>query len=409
MKYVILLGDGMADEPLADLGNKTPLQYAHTPHMDRMASKGTLGLIDTIAPGLSPGSDVANLAVLGYDPSSCYTGRGPLEAASMGIALAPEDIAFRCNLVTLSNNGDPVMDDFTAGHISTDEARQIIADLGNAIGSERFLFYPGVSYRHLLVWKGGEVDISATPPHDITGKMIGPYLPEGEGADTIKRLMRLSHDFLANHPVNRDRRARGAKPATDIWLWGQGRAPRMTKITERFQIRGGMISAVDLLNGIGVYAGLEVLTVKGATGYTDTNYVGKAEKALSALQGLDMVFIHVEAPDEMGHEGNLQGKIKAIEDFDEKVVGTVLRGIGQLGDFRVAVLSDHPTPIRIRTHASDPSPIAILCSKESDNLAQGVAFGEKEAKNTGNIITPGHCFMKNFICSGRRLFEKNTR
>ncbi len=409
MKYLIMLGDGMADEPLTDLGGKTPLQYARTPNMDRMASKGTLGLIDTIAPGLSPGSDVANLAVLGYDPRLCYTGRGPLEAANMGIRLAPEDIAFRCNLVTLSDESDPVMEDFTAGHITSAEARQMVLELGKEIGSESFIFYPGVSYRNLLVWKGGEAGIVATPPHDITAKVVAPYLPHGEGAETIERLMHLSRNFLANHPVNRDRRDRGLKPATDIWLWGQGKAPRIEKITERFQIRGGMISAVDLLNGIGVYAGLEVLPVSGATGYTDTNYVGKAEKALSALRELDLVFIHVEAPDEMGHEGNLHGKIKAIEDFDEKVVGTVLRGIPQFGKFRVAVLSDHPTPIRLRTHAADPSPIATLFSSDGENQARGVAFGESEAKNTGNMISPGHRFMENFIGTGRRLFEEITR
>ena len=408
MKYVILLGDGMADEPLADLGDKTPLQYARTPYMDRMASKGTLGLIDTIAPGLLPGSDVANLAVLGYDPRCCYTGRGPLEAANMGITLAPEDIAFRCNLVTLSDDRDPVMEDFTAGHISSVEARQMVVDLGKEIGSESFVFYPGVGYRHLLVWKGGEVGITATPPHDITGKATGPYLPQGEGADAIRRLMYLSGDFLANHPVNQDRRKRGMKPATNVWLWGQGRAPRLQKITERFQIRGGMISAVDLLNGIGVYAGLKVLSVNGATGYTNTNYAGKAEKALSALEELDLVFIHVEAPDEMGHEGNLQGKIKAIEDFDEKVVGKILHGIPRFGDFRVAVLSDHPTPIRLKTHTADPSPIAILYSSDSENQAQGIAFGESEARGSGNLISPGHRFMENFIGNGRRLFEQNT-
>ena len=409
MKHLIMLGDGMADEPLADLGGKTPLQYARTLNMDRMAAEGTLGLIDTIAPGLSPGSDVANLAILGYDPRLCYTGRGPLEAANMGITLAPEDIAFRCNLVTLSDESDPVMEDFTAGHITSAEARQLVLDLGKEIGAETFIFHPGVSYRHLLVWKGGEAGIVATPPHDITGKITAPYLPRGEGADTIRGLMQLSHNFLANHPVNRERRNRGQRSATDIWLWGQGRAPRIEKITERFQIRGGMISAVDLLNGIGVYAGLEVLPVSGATGYTDTNYVGKAEKALSALRELDLVFIHVEAPDEMGHEGNLQGKIKAIEDFDEKVVGTVLRGIQEFGEFRLAVLSDHPTPIRLRTHAADPSPIATLFSAGGENQARGIAFGESEAKKTGNMISPGHRFMENFIGNGRGLFEEITR
>jgi 2,3-bisphosphoglycerate-independent phosphoglycerate mutase len=409
MKYLILIADGMADEPLAVLGDKTPLSYAHTPNMDQMAAEGTLGLIDTIPVGLPPGSDVANLAVLGYDPRLCYTGRGPLEAANMGITLMPEDVAFRCNLVTLSDGADLVMEDFTAGHISSAEAKQVIVDLGKRIGSETFLFSPGVGYRHLLVWKGGEAEITATPPHDITGKVIGPYLPQGRGADLIRHLMQLSRDFLVDHPINRERQARGLKPANAIWLWGQGRAPRMQKITERFHLRGGVISAVDLLNGIGVYAGLEVLQVDGATGYTDTNYIGKAEKALFALRELDLVFIHVEAPDEMGHEGNLDGKIKAIEDFDEKVVGTILRGIPRFGDFRVAVLSDHPTSIRSKTHVADPSPIAVLSSLENENQARGIPFGENEAKRSGNMISPGHRFMENFIGNWRRLFEQNTR
>jgi 2,3-bisphosphoglycerate-independent phosphoglycerate mutase len=286
MKYVILLGDGMADFPMDVLEGKTPLEYAHTPHMDRMAAKGTLGSIDTIPQGLPPGSDVANLAVLGYNPRECYTGRGPLEAASMGVTLSPKDIAFRCNLVTLGDGADPVMADSTAGHISSDEAKRMITDLGNEIGSEAFAFFPGVGYRHLLVWKGGESELQLTPPHDISGKAIGPYLPQGKGAEPIMRLMRLSREFLKEHPVNKQRKEKGLKPATSIWLWGQGRAPRIRKMTERFQIRGGMISAVDLLNGIGVYAGMEILTVEGATGYTDTNYRGKAEKTLSALKEL---------------------------------------------------------------------------------------------------------------------------
>jgi 2,3-bisphosphoglycerate-independent phosphoglycerate mutase len=409
MKYAILLGDGMADDPLDVLGNQTPLEYARTPHMDRMAAEGTLGLIDTIPPGLPPGSDVANLAVLGYDPRVCYTGRGPLEAASMGISLAPEDVAFRCNLVTLGSDEDPDMDDFTAGHISSEEARRIMIDLDRTIGSENIRFYPGVGYRHLLVWKGGEAELSTTPPHDITGKAIGHYLPSGRGADKIIRLIQLSRDFLADHCVNRERLSRGVKAATAIWPWGQGRAPRMQKITERFQLRGGVISAVDLLNGIGVYAGLEVLPVEGATGYTDTNYVGKAEEALNAFSGLDLIFVHVEAPDEMGHEGNLEGKIKAIEDFDEKVVGTILRGMPRFGDFRVVVLSDHPTPIRLKTHAANPSPFAVLSSREAENQAGGISFGERNAKGTCNMISPGHLFMEHFLGNWRRFFEQNPR
>jgi 2,3-bisphosphoglycerate-independent phosphoglycerate mutase len=409
MKYVILLGDGMADDPIAILGNKTPLEYARTPNMDRMAAEGTLGLIDTIPPGLPPGSDVANLAVLGYDPRVCYSGRGPLEAANMGVSLAPDDVAFRCNLVTLSSGTDPVMDDFTAGHISSPEAKQIIVDLDRTIGSDIFRFYPGVGYRHLLIWKGGEAELAATPPHDITGKAVGPYLPSGRGADKIISLIRRSRDFLADHPVNRERLSRTMKPANSIWPWGQGRAPQMQKLTDRFHLRGGVISAVDLLNGIGVCAGLEVLPVKGATGYTDTNYIGKAEKALTALGELDLVFVHVEAPDEMGHEGNVEGKIKAIEDFDEKVVGTILRGIPRFGDFRAAVLSDHPTPIRLKTHAADPSPFAVLSSRHGENQNKGIPFGEKEAKRSGNLISPGYRFMENFVGDWRRFIEQNTR
>jgi len=409
MKYLILLGDGMADYPLDSLDGKTPLEYAHTPHMDRMAAQGTLGLIDTIPQGLPPGSDVANLAVLGYDPRLCYTGRGPLEAANMGISLSPEDAAFRCNLVTLAEGANTVMDDFTAGHISSAEAKKIIVDLDKEIGSETFRFYPGVGYRHLLVWRGGNADLTTIPPHDITGKAISCYLPRGEGVEQLNHLMRLSQEFLADHPVNRERKNRGLKPATSIWLWGQGRAPRMQNFTEKYHLRGGVISAVDLLNGIGVYAGLEVIHVEGTTGYTDTNYLGKAEKALYALKTLDLIFVHVEAPDEMGHEGNVEGKVKAIEDFDEKVVGTVLAGIGSLGDFRVVVLSDHPTPIRLKTHTAEPSPIAILSSSNGENQAMGVPFGEKEASLTGNLISPGYLFMDTFIGNWRGFFEKNAR
>jgi 2,3-bisphosphoglycerate-independent phosphoglycerate mutase len=408
MKYLILLGDGMADEPIEALGNITPLEHAKTPYMDVMAQRGTLGLIDTIPSGLPAGSDVANLSVLGYDPCLCYSGRGPLEAANMGISLRPRDVAFRCNLVALSDDQNPVMEDFTAGHITSGEARQIIEDLDRAFGSEMFRFYPGVGYRHLLIWKDGDVDVRATPPHDITGQPISPYLPSGAGGDELNRLIKISREFLANHPVNRTRRKRGTLAANSIWPWGQGRAPRISKITDIYRIRGGMISAVDLLNGIGVYAGLEILHVEGATGYTDTNYRGKANKALAALSELDFVFIHVEAPDEMGHEGNLEGKIKAIEDFDRDVVGTVLEGIKKFGEYRVAVLSDHPTPIRIKTHSSDPSPFAVLSSRDAENQALGLVFGEENARRTGNIISPGCMFLNHFMDTWGRFVKQKT-
>jgi 2,3-bisphosphoglycerate-independent phosphoglycerate mutase len=405
MKYVILLGDGMADYPIHSLGGKTPLEFAETPNMDRMAAEGTLSQIDTIPHGIAPGSDIANLAVLGYDARSFYSGRAPLEAANMGVSLASDDVAFRCNLVSLTQGADPLMDDFTAGHISSAEAALIIKDMDAALGSEQFRFYPGVGYRHLLVWSGGTHAMKATPPHDITGKGIAPYLPKGEGAEEITKLMHLSQEFLASHHVNRERKIAGKKQATSIWLWGQGRAPLIEKLTSRFNISGGMISAVDLLNGIGVYAGLEVLKVEGATGYTDTNYIGKAEKALEALKRLDFVFVHVEAPDEMGHEGNLNGKIKAIEDFDKKVVGTVLKGLSDLGEYRVAVLSDHPTPIALKTHISDPSPLAFISSRPEENQRRGLPFGESNARQSGNMVSPGFRFMENFTGALEQVFK----
>jgi 2,3-bisphosphoglycerate-independent phosphoglycerate mutase len=397
MKYLILLGDGMADYPIESLGNKTPLEAADTPNLDRFAREGTLGLIDTIPSGLKPGSDIANLSVLGYDPLKYYSGRGPLEAANIGAQLGPDDIAFRCNLVTLSHDSDPVMADFTAGHISTAEAREIILHLNSRLGSDQFFFYPGVGYRHLLVWKNGLESLITTPPHDITDLPIGAYLPNGEGAEPINQLMLNSQEILKNHPVNANRKAAGKEPVTSIWLWGQGRAPQIYPFSHKYRLKGGMISAVDLLNGIGLYAGLKVIKVEGATGYTDTNYSGKARAALEALNDLDFMFLHVEAPDEMGHEGNLEGKIKAIEDFDKKCVGIILAEIDNLAPFRIMVLSDHPTPICLKTHTSDPSPFAVLSSAAHENRRDGFLFNEASARESGIVISPGHRLMDLFI------------
>jgi 2,3-bisphosphoglycerate-independent phosphoglycerate mutase len=407
MKYIILLGDGMADYPIDELGGKTPLEAARTAHMDFMAKEGTLGLVDTIPKGFKPGSDVANLSVLGYDPGTCYSGRGPLEAANMGIVLGPEDVAFRCNLITLGEGDDPIMDDFTAGHITSAEAAAIISDLDRELGNKIYQFFPGVSYRHLLVWRNGEEGMITTPPHDITGQSSNGFLPRGEGTREINSLMKKAREVLEKHPVNLDRINRGKKQANGIWLWGQGRAPHMDKLTDRYQITGGIISAVDLLNGIGVYAGLRPIHVEGATGYTDTNYVGKAQQALAVLKEMDFVFVHVEAPDEMGHEGNLAGKIRAIEDFDEKVVGTVLQGINELGDVRVMVLSDHPTPLVTRTHAADPSPFAIYSSLAGENSCSGLAYGEAAAMASGLKVSPGYNLMDIFIAKGKSFFEKH--
>ena len=405
MKYIVLLGDGMGDYPLAELAEKTPLQVARTPHMDRLAQEGTIGLVDTIPEGFTPGSDVANLSVLGYNPHEFYSGRGPLEAANMGIHLGPDDVAFRCNLVTLSEDTDGRMDDFTAGHISSAEAKEIILTLQEEMVDESFQFYPGVGYRHLLVWRGGDASPKTTPPHDITGRVTAAYLPTGGKSGVLLDLMDRAKAILQNHPVNRERLAKGNKAANAIWLWGQGKAPAMLPLTEKYELRGGVISAVDLLNGIGVYAGLEVLRVEGATGYIDTNYRGKGEKALECLRDRDFVFVHVEAPDEMGHEGNVQGKIKAIEDFDEKVAGTVLKGLTAFDAWRILVLCDHPTPIVCRTHVADPSPFVVLSSETGENRKNGAAYSESEAKKSGILVSPGYRLMELFIRDWRRFVE----
>ena len=408
MKYIILLGDGMADFPLEELGGKTPLEYAHTPYMDRVAKEGTLGMIYTIPTGFSPGSDVAIMSLLGYDPMECYTGRGPLEAANMGVQLGVDDVAFRCNLVTLRGDAECIMEDFTSGHITTQEAKLIINDINNELGSTHFQFYPGVSYRHLFVWRDGKALLETTPPHDITGCAVKDYLPRGEGMEEIRRLMARSQAFLHDHPVNRLRIADGKRPANSIWLWGQGRAPKFAKLTDKYGLNGGMISAVDLLNGIGIYAGLKVMRVDGATGYVDTNYTGKARTALDVLRDTDFVFVHVEAPDEMGHEGNVAGKIRAIEDFDEKIVGTVLNEIYERSPFRLLVLSDHPTPISLRTHSSDPSPFAVLCSDEHENLRNGLVFSEVSALLNGVKVSPGYLLMDPFIKNWRGFIEEKS-
>ncbi|MHB8138330.1 MAG: cofactor-independent phosphoglycerate mutase [Smithellaceae bacterium] len=402
MKYVVLLGDGMADYPSRQLGGKTPLECALTPFLDQIAALGTLGLVDTIPQGFTPGSDVANLSVLGYDPAETYTGRGPLEAASMGINLGPNDIAYRCNLVTIGDQGtdQAFMDDFTAGHISSPEAREIILDFNKKLNSSQYQFFPGVGYRHLLVWRNAPGAPQTTPPHDIPGKAIAGYLPSGNFAAEINDLTQKTSEVLKDHPVNATRLADGKKPANSIWLWGQGRKPQIVPLTQKYDLKGGMISAVDLLNGLGINAGLKILRVEGATGYIDTNYEGKANMALDALNFMDFVFLHLEAPDEMGHEGNAEGKIKSIELFDEKIVGKILSNIGAFGDYRILVLSDHPTPLDLKTHVGDPSPFAVLSSRKEENRAAGRPFTEATARESGILVSPGYLLMEKFIRNG---------
>jgi 2,3-bisphosphoglycerate-independent phosphoglycerate mutase len=399
MKYVVLLGDGMADYPTEKLGGKTPLQCAFTPFMDQIAAEGTLGRVDTIPAGLNPGSDVATLSVLGYDPLENYTGRGPLEAASMGIAIEPNDMVYRCNLVTIGDKESPgaFMEDFTAGHISTEEAREIILDINKELGLPPYRFFPGVGYRHLFVWRDAPDAPETTAPHDITGKPIAEYIPRGNSFEEINSIMRRAGEILLNHPVNAKRKNAGKKQANAIWLWGQGRKPQIVPLTQKYALSGGMISAVDLLKGIGIIAGLKVFPVEGATGYIDTNYDGKAKMALDILNFMDFVFVHLEAPDEMGHEGNAAGKIQAIELFDEKIVGPILNKIGSFGEYRIIVLSDHPTPLDLKTHVGDPSPFAVLSSIKEENKAAGLPFNEITAKESSILISPGYLLMEKFI------------
>jgi 2,3-bisphosphoglycerate-independent phosphoglycerate mutase len=391
----------MADYPIAELRGKTPLQVARTPSLDRMAKQGILGLVRTVPPGMNPGSDVANLSIFGYDPTRYFTGRAPLEAAAMGVKLNPEDVAFRCNLVTLgSRNGRETMDDFSAGHISTGEAREIIQKLAEILGNEEFNFFPGVSYRHLLVWRRGDrgLGVKTTPPHDISGKEIAEFLPKGDGQEEILSLMEEARKILPGFPVNQKRLEGGKKPANAIWLWGQGKAPALLPMTERFGLRGSVISAVDLTKGIGSYAGLEIVNVPGATGYLDTNYRGKAEYALREISRKDFVYVHLEAPDEASHNGNLKDKIQAIEDFDQKIVGPILQGLEGIGDFRVLALPDHPTPLVLKTHSPEPVPFVVFSSEDSANSPrEDRFFDETCARETGLLVEKGHELMEKFI------------
>jgi 2,3-bisphosphoglycerate-independent phosphoglycerate mutase len=361
MKYVILLGDGMSDWPVAELGDRTPLQAAHTPNMDRLARLGKAGQAQTIPEGMSTGSDVAALTILGYDARHLYTGRSPLEAASIGIELQPTDVAFRCNLVVLGEaNGQHTMADFSGGHIATEEASQLIETLNQELGGAVFQFYPGVSYRHCLVWREGRLGMQLTPPHDISGRSIAEYLPSGEGATELQRLMESSQAIFRDHPINQHRRAHGETPISSIWLWGAGKRPQIPSFHEKYGLSGAVISAVDLHKGLAIYAGLESVNVPGATGWLDTNYAGKVEHALAALQSKDFVFVHIEAPDEAGHQGDVKAKVQAIEDFDAKVVGPMLEGLTQhFESYRVLLLPDHPTPIALKTHVREPVPIAL--------------------------------------------------
>lgn len=399
MKYVILLGDGMADGKVAELGGKTPLQYAGTPNMDFMAVHGEMGTVRTVPEGFPPGSDVANLSVMGYDPKEYYTGRSPLEAVSMGIALGDNDVAFRCNLVTLSEEGkfeEKTLLDYSSNEITTPEAGELIGEVNAQMGSDKMHFYAGISYRHLLVWKGGPSGGVLTPPHDISGRVITRYLPQGEGAEALLNLMKESNQFLSGHPVNQKRVSAGLKPATSVWFWGQGKRPAIPKFYDKYRLTGSVISAVDLIKGIGICAGLDVVEVEGATGNIHTNFRGKALAALEELKrGKDFVYIHVEAPDEAGHRGELDNKVKAIEEVD-KMLGQLLEGLNQFKSYKIMVLPDHPTPMSTRTHSSNPVPFAIY-TKGQENKNENATYDEEVAVRNNFIILSGHELMDYFI------------
>ncbi|MBU1753703.1 cofactor-independent phosphoglycerate mutase [bacterium] len=394
MKYILIVGDGMADYPLDELDGKTPLQAANTPNMDKLAREGIVGTAKTIPDGMLPGSDVANLAVMGYDPQRYYSGRAPLEAASMGIRLEPDETAFRCNLVTVENG---IMQDYSGGHISTTEAKGLIEAVDANLGNEEIRFHPGVSYRHLMVLKN-DILPTCTPPHDITDKAIEPFLPQGSGAGMLRELMFASCQVLEAHEINHQRVKQGKKPANMIWLWGYGKPIEMPTFQQRFGLSGGVISAVDLVRGIGRCAGLRSIDVPGITGYYDTNYIGKAEYALDVLKNDDFVFIHIEAPDEASHNGDLKAKIKAIEDIDEKVLGTILKHIPD--NTRILLLPDHETPISTKTHASGPVPFVMWGDgiKPDDSLS----YDENSAQRSQLRFEAGWKILEYFI-QGQRI------
>ena len=396
MKYIVLVGDGMADYPIKDLGERTPLEVARTPNMDFIAKGGKLGRVKTIPSGMSAASDVANISILGYDPAKYYTGRGPLEAANLGVELEDEDVAFRCNLVTVS--GD-ILTDYSAGHINSKEASILIKFLDEHLGDNRIKFYPGVSYRHLMLAKrGAQVSLEkviCTPPHDISQENINKHLPRGEGSDFILELMQESRRLLEHHEINLVRVDLKENPANMIWLWGQGKKPAIPKFFDRYGLSGSVISAVDLIKGLGKILGLEVLQVQGATGYYDTNYEGKAKAALKALEQKDFVFVHVEAPDEAGHNGDLREKINAIERFDSLVVGTILKAYKHNNEFRILVLPDHATPIAVRTHVADPVVFGIY--GKGIVHADFTGFNEKEGQKADLFFEKGYELMEYFI------------
>lgn len=402
MKYIVILGDGMADYGVDAFDGKTILEVADKPTIDYMAQHGEMGMVKTVQDGMKPGSDVANLSVMGYDTQKCYSGRSPLEAASIGVEMTDDDVTFRTNLVTLSdeeNYEDKTMLDYSAGEITTEEAHELIEAVAKELNTDVIKFYPGISYRHLCVWTGGSTSVDMTPPHDISDKKIADYLPKGDGAEKFIEMMKKSEKILKEHPVNKKRIAEGKNPATSIWPWGEGTKPQLDNFEEKFGINGSVISAVDLIKGIAICAGMNSIDVEGATGNCETNWDGKAQAALEAITGdSDFVYVHMEAPDEMGHQGEPYKKKLAVEIIDEKVVKFLKDELEKRGiDYRMMILPDHPTPICLKTHVSDPVPYIIYDSTAETDTNAHLTYTEKNAESTGVYVEKGYTLMSKFL------------
>ena len=400
MKYIIVLGDGMADEPIPSLGHKTPLECANTPAMDELSRKGEIGMVHTIPEGMAPGSDTANLSVMGYDPEIYYSGRSPLEALSIGVAMKDDDVAIRCNVVTISEEDaafeDRTIIDHSSDEISTEDAAVLIDVVKKELAKEGYSFYAGTSYRHCLIWEKGQV-VELTPPHDVLEQVIGEYLPKD---DVLRDMMKKSYDILKDHPINVERKKQGLNPANCIWFWGAGTKPMLSDFREKTGKKGIMISAVDLLKGIAVGAGMDNAYVEGANGGLHTNYEGKMQAAVKAVaeDDYDFVYIHVEAPDEMGHQGSVERKIQAIEYLDERIIAPMVKNLKEKGiDFRMMILPDHPTPIRVRTHTADDVPYLLYDSTLERN--ETWSYNEQVAANSGNYVAKGHTLID-------KLFER---
>lgn len=385
MKYIMLVPDGMADLPLAELDGQTPMQAARTPNFDALAEQSLVGGVLTVPPGMYPGSDVANMELLGYDPQKYYTGRGPIEAVAMGVPLEARDAAYRCSLV--ASDGTTMLD-YSSGHITTEESRPLIELIGQKLGGRGLTFYPGVGYRHILAWQGGPVEVKTTPPHDIQGQPLAPYWPEGDRAERLQQMMYDSLEILDNHPINHTRREEGKAPGNMIWLWGQGYAPALPNFLQTYGKRGAVITAVDVVRGLGRATGMTIVNVPGATGYIDTDYGAKAQYALNALDTHDFVYVHVESPDESGHEGNIEHKLRSIEDTDRKLLGPLRDGMTKRDDYRLLIVPDHKTPIALRTHEEGPVPF-LLYDSAKPHTASHFPFDERAVTEATTQVEDG--------------------